>query len=221
MRMYDLFSGLGGASQAFLEGGWSVCRFEKNSMLADPKSEDYVPLTDEIDLTHENAAKALAYPEDKVDFLWASPPCDEFSLAFPAPRSVASREGKLDEYEPDMKPLMATLEIIRLVKPRYWAIENVQGAIRYFEPHIGKHRMKIGSMYLWGNFPMVGLKEIDSTHKKKLFASTGAQTKLRSNVHAKTPHWLSEQMRVAVQYQMTLDDFMASLEDVSWAWKHD
>ena len=218
MKMYDLFSGLGGASQAFVENGWSVQRFEINPELANPESDSYVPLTNEIDITNQNMYWLFNHKKNDVDFLWASPPCDQFSLAFPAPRSVASRNGELDKYDPDMKPLLATLEIIRLVKPRYWAIENVQGAIRYFEPHIGKHRIKIGSMYLWGNFPMVGLKVMDSTHKKKLFSSTNAQTKLRSNVHAKTPMWLSDQMRRAVQYQMTIDDFSDSLEDVSWAW---
>lgn len=205
--MLDLFSGLGGAHCAFQfpennKSIWKIYSVEKNRKLYATHHLDIVKQTYEV----------IALFEDmEIDFLWASPPCYDFSLAYPAPRAVASREGTLDEYKPDMKPLEATLKIIEAVKPRYWAIENVQGAIRYFEPYIGKHRLKLGSCYLWGNFPIVGFDVKDTQHKKKLFAKTHKDTPNRSNVHAKTPYWISNQVRIAVQYQMMIDDFAQGL----------
>ena len=204
--MLDLFSGLGGAHFAFQipqnnKKIWKIYSVEKNKKLYATHHMDIVQQTDQV---------IDAFKDKKIDFLWASPPCDEFSLAYPAPRSVAAREGVLDLYQPDMKPLKATLEIIAALKPRYWAIENVQGAIRYFEPYIGRHRVRLGSIYLWGNFPVVGFTTVDSKHKQKLFAKTNANTENRSNVHAKTPLWVSDQVRIAVQYQMMIDDFAQS-----------
>jgi len=199
-QMVDLFSGMGGANSAFT-GIWQVHSVESNRDFA---------ATHHLDIVKQTDAVIAALLDIDIDFLWSSPPCDEFSLAYPAPRSVAAREGVLDLYKPDMKPLEATLKIIDALKPRYWAIENVQGAIRYFEPYIGKHRVKLGSIYLWGNFPVVGFTTVDSKHKQKLFAKTNANTENRSNVHAKTPHWVSNQVRIAVQYQMMIDDFAQS-----------
>ena len=140
MQMLDLFSGLGGASEAFLQNGWHVIRIDNNPMFG-PGGKNEVPHT----ITSDVIRFRNTFEPKTIDFLWASPPCNEFSLAYPAPRSVAAREGVLDLYKPDMKPLEATLAIIKAIKPRYWAIENVQGAIRYFEPYIGRHRVKYGS----------------------------------------------------------------------------
>ena len=80
-----------------------------------------------------------------------------------------------------------------------------------FKPYIGDHRVRLGSVYLWGNFPIVGFTTIDSRHKQKLFAKTNKDTPNRANVHAKVPFWISEQVRISVQYQMMIDDFFESL----------
>jgi len=209
-KMIDLFSGLGGASASFVthtfedKPVWEVDRIDNNVNLRADYYYDIVNDCQDI-IDH--------YYGEQIDFLWASPPCDEFTLAFPAPRAVAAREGNLAAYSPDMAPLEATLEIIRALRPRYWAIENVQGAIRYFKPYIGEHRVKLGSAYLWGNFPVVGFTTVDSKHKQKLFAKTNKDTPNRSNVHAKVPFWISEQVRISVQYQMMIDDFWDDIHE--------
>ena len=201
--MIDLFSGLHGASAAFTDHGWGVISIERNRDLTATYHMDVKAQKDEI--------VQLLNKLERIDFLWASPPCYEFSHAYPAPKSVAARAGELDSYEPDMSVVLATIDIIRAVKPRYWALENVQGACRYFRPHLGEHRIKLGAAYIWGNFPRLGFKEITKSHKKELFSKTGKNTPNRSNVHAKIPYWISEQIRQSVQYQMMLDDFAESL----------
>ena len=204
--MIDLFSGLGGASEAFVKNGWHVIRIENNPVFA-PGGEHYVPWTvcaDVMDSSVEN------YPEKyhPIDFLWASPPCYEFSTAYNSIRSTRARQGI--DHEPDMTLINRTIELIELIKPRYWAIENVVGASKYFQPLLGKHRLLVGSAMLWGNFPIIGFEALEKAYKKKK-GDLARWSDIRANERAKIPYWLSEQMRISVQYQMTIDDFEQSL----------
>ena len=199
--MIDLFSGLHGASAAFTENGWGVISIEKNR---DLEATYHMDVLREKDQIIEILSKL-----ERIDFLWASPPCHDFSLGFSAPRSVAAREERLDLYEPDMSTVLATIEIIESVRPRYWAIENVQGACRYFMPVLGEHRIKLGPAYIWGNFPRLGFKEINNRYK--VDQDPGKRDPLRSTKRAKIPYWISDQVRQSVQYQMMLDDFAESL----------
>ena len=209
MRMLDLFSGLGGASESFRENGWEVWRGDFNELFYLEDSEYYVPDTVKWDAYTDDV------PAGKIDFLWASPPCYEFSTAFHSPRSIAQREGR--EYEPDMTMINRTKEIIDIVKPRFWAVENVVGSSKYIEPIFGKHRILLDSAMIWGNFPIVGFEEKEKG-RKKIVGDKARHSPIRSNIRAKMPYWLSDQMRIAVQYQMMISDFEDSLEDVSWAY---
>lgn len=209
MIMLDLFSGLGGASEAFLQEGWKVYRLDNNRLFSDPDSEYFVPNTQYADLK-------LMKPDfyiGKIDFLWASPPCQEFSLAYNSLRSRAAREGK--EFYPNMDLVEITAKIIETVKPRFWAVENVHGSQEFLNPIFGKYRIKLGSALIWGNFPIVGFDAQEKGFKDKIWEK---DSPIRANLRGKMPYWLSDQMRTAVQYQMMLSDFEDSLKDVSWAW---
>lgn len=59
------------------------------------------------------------------DFVWASPPCTEFSVA----KTVGER--KLDEA---MELVCKAAEIISHINPTYYAIENPTGLLRLFLP---------------------------------------------------------------------------------------
>ena len=74
LKMVDLCSGLGGASQTMVDNGWEVVRFDNNPLLKD------VPHTRLHDIM-----KMPKFEADDVDLIWASPPCVEFSLAIPYP----------------------------------------------------------------------------------------------------------------------------------------
>ena len=79
---------------------WGVISIEKNRNLEATYHMDVLREKDQI-------IEILSKLE-RIDFLWTSPPCYEFSLAYPAPRSVAARNGDLDLYEPDMSLVLAT-----------------------------------------------------------------------------------------------------------------
>ena len=195
MHMIDLYSGLGGASEAFLKAGWRVDRFDNNPLLDD------IPHTSMIDLsTH------IVAPASSIDLLWCSPPCYEFSQAFSAPAPSAKRRG--EEFSPDLSDLRVCLEHRDRINPRWWVIENVVGAIKHFEPILGPPRQIIGSFVLWGNFPYLPFTRdqeiIMKGHKAK---NDKRWSPLRSNHRAKIPYILSESMRLAFE-NPTLEDWI-------------
>lgn len=199
MRVLDLFSGLGGFSEAFVRSGDEVLRVENNPLLSE------VPHTTMQDV-HEMRERLALYhaqgePIREYDVLLAGPPCREFSLAYSSPRSIAHRNG--EEYEPSMELLEATLDIIRITKPRYWVIENVIGSISYFEAVGLTPRQIHGPHVLYGNFPMFECGPLP-TKASKDKTSTNP---LRANHKALIPLELSAQLRKAIVEQTTLFDF--------------
>lgn len=201
----DLFSGLGGASEAFLEDNdnWTVLRVDNNPLLAD------VPNTMMTDIK-KLPTKIRWHTADKirpgrVDAIWASPPCREFSNAYSSPKSIWGREHGLDSYEPDMSLLEAAMEIIELVDPKYWIIENVVGSIRYFAEYLGEPRQIIGPYVLWGNFPYVDVDETKLKNKSK--KDVHSSNPLRSNFKAKVDYEISSSMKSAIENQKSIFSF--------------
>ena len=120
MNMLDLYSGLGGASQPFLDHDWNVIRIDNNPLLSEVPNTTMKDIL-KIDLSH------IVNDEDPITLIWASPPCLEFSQGFSSPKSKARREGI--PFEADMSLMLKAKEIIDFAKPKYWVIENVVGAI--------------------------------------------------------------------------------------------
>lgn len=90
-------------------------------------------------------------PCQYFDVIVASPPCTEFSeLLF---LSIAKKQRGPGNPEKGMELVRACLRIIEEVRPRFWVIENVRGAIKYFEPLLGPPKLTHRPWYLWGNFP--------------------------------------------------------------------
>lgn len=123
--MLDLFAGLGGASAAMRERGWSVVTVE-----LDPRFRPDV------------VADVSRLPiRGRWDLLWASPPCTEYSReAMPW-----CRTGR----PPDETLWRAAEAAITELRPRWWVIENVRGAIRYH----GRPTRAYGPVFLWGDMP--------------------------------------------------------------------
>lgn len=198
-HMVDLFSGLGGASEAFVEAKWNVLRIDNNPLLSS------VPFTaiKSIFEVRDNCRANWLVP--KIDFIWASPPCTEFSGGFASPKSIASRTIGLENYEPDMTLLQAAMDIIETVKPKYWCIENVVGSIRYFAEYLGEPRQIIGPYVLWGNFPMIDCEK-EGVMKKK-FKDTNSRDPLRSNKRAKVDFAISKAMLDAIENQKSILEY--------------
>lgn len=196
----DLFSGLGGASQAFVDDfdNWSVLRIDNNPLLGG------VPYTIIDDVTKIRSGIQV-YHKAKIDCIWASPPCREFSNAYSSPKSIHIREHGIDSYRPNMSLLTAALEVIEKVKPKYWVIENVVGSIRYFEEYLGAPRQIIGPYVLWGNFPFLKVEE--SELQTKASKDVHSNNPLRSNYKAKVDYAISKALKDTIESQLSILDF--------------
>lgn len=191
MKMLDLYSGLGGASEAFLQNGWEVLRLENNPLL------EGVPETEITDILEWDFEIMGDTPMSQIDLIWSSPPCREFSNAYNAPKSKAKRAG--EEFKPNFEHVIKTMEIIKWVNPRYFVIENVRGAIQDFKHLLGNPRQIVGSWALWGNFPYMHIKNF---HEVK--EDAWSDNPLRANIRAKIPYPLSDSLRIAIESQRSL-----------------
>ena len=189
--MLDLFSGLGGASEAFVHGPnpWAVLRYENNPALGE------IPYTTLCDLTNFDI-----HIRHAVDLVWASPPCTEFSRGFNAPGPTAEREGR--DFQPDLTLVKRAVEIIAELEPSTWVIENVVGSIKHLEPILGEPRQIIGPFVLWGNHPLLDLGDFDFEKKGDFPPS-----EMRPNLRAKVPLELSQALRSALENQTQLSDW--------------
>ena len=186
--VWDLCSGLGGWSEAFVQDEWIVIRIEINTELT------YIPHTLHFDV-RDYADWIDLLP--KPDLILASPPCTEFSMC------QNFHDGRPED--PDMSILMACIDIIQITKPKYWCIENVAGACRYFEPILGKHTQRAGPFFLWGNFPYVAL-DPSWTHNKE--DQVKGPRFLRANQRGKIPFTISFKMLQGFKQQKTLEEYL-------------
>ena len=156
----DLCSGTGSATKPFKrDGGFDVWRIDSDErhdpdVVADVRNIPYC-----LELSRQPF------------FVWASPPCAQFtreSLPW------IETDGK-----PDMSIVSACWEFIKKHKPDWWIIENVAGAIPFFNPVLGRPRQIIGAFHLWGNFPP--LPQLRVTWKQKQ-AYAGNQIKQRATI---------------------------------------
>ena len=200
-HMLDLFSGFGGASEAMVKDDtWSVLRIENNPLLGG------VPYTIIDDVKNiANNIFGSHNVKQKIDLIWASPPCREFSSGYSSPKSIWCREHGIESYQPNMELLEAALRIIEIVKPKYWVIENVVGSIRYFEEYLGEPRHIIGPYVLWGNFPILDCNPemIEAKSSKDVHSSNP----LRSNYKAKVDIHISRTLKETIESQMSILDY--------------
>jgi hypothetical protein len=136
----DLFSGTGQATAGFERRGWRVIRVD-------------------VDGRHHPTlvADVRRLPLDRpVDFLWASPPCTEFSTANPRIDHTTKR--------PSLELVFAALRAVAELRPRFWVLENVRGAI----PFLGTPAQKIGPWCLWGYFPPIRVSFEMQTYLKAM-----------------------------------------------------
>ena len=200
-KILDLYSGLGGFSEAFMnDENYEVLRLEINPLLSEVENTE---IMDCKHFLHElRKLKDEGFEHERPYAILAAPPCTEFSLGFNSPRSKAARSGTLETYEPDMSHLLTILEIVRLLNPRYWIVENVSGACPYFEPILGRHSWTNRSCYLWGKFPALGTVLTSKLAKDKIGSGV-----MQHNLRSLVPIEISQAIKEAFENQMTLLDF--------------
>jgi hypothetical protein len=154
MRVVDLFSGLGGFSQAFIDRGHNVVRFDNDEQFSEV---EYTIICDVLDLTAEDLCD---YVWDIPDIILASPPCNHFSIASVyhhwkngEPTEATKKQIELVRY---------TIKLIEEVSPKYWILENPRGMLRrvlgkpnkfLYMAAYGKKAKKPTD--LWGVFPPI------------------------------------------------------------------
>jgi len=208
MKLFiDLFAGLCGASQAFIDDqGWKVLAIDNNQLCIDEVesirgggSLRGTPGLTYFKMDLSDSRATIAFLKRFITrgvyesvVIWASPPCTEFSDA------QINRPSN-----PSLALMLSTMEIIEAIGPDSWFLENVKGAIRDFKPYVGVHRQKMGSFFVWGNFPYVGVPRIDL--KKDDAWSTNP---LRANIRAKVPFEISLAILKSLELQSRLDEWL-------------
>ena len=163
MNILDLYCGLGGWAKGFLEKGHSVTGYDIIDF-----SEKYPGKFIRADL--------LTFSDfPSADIIVASPPCTDFSKAS-FPKTWKSVQRFPPDIQGAVKLFNRVYEIVELVKPRYFIIENVRGAQKY----VGRARMHIGSRYFWGNFPLFSVGNADDIYGKWKMPPSEDRAALRS-----------------------------------------
>lgn len=174
MLMLDICCGVGGASAAMVALGWDVLTLDIDPAFCPDIVADI---------------RTWSYSGPTPDLIWCSPPCEEFSREF----MPWSRTG----VKPSLDLVLSCKRIISEVRPRYWIIENVRGAVRYLAPILGRKRANYGPFFLWGNFPDLGHVKL-SMRKKESYSSS------RPELRAAIPYALSDAVALAVEHQQKL-----------------
>ncbi len=170
-KVVDLCSGLGGASKPFRDRGHQVF------------SVDIDPIFESDLLADVRRLEKNDFPFEP-DFIWASPPCTEFT------------KWNMPWYPnktPDISLVKHCIYLIRELKPRYWTLENVRGSLPFITPLLGEPTKRISYYYLWGNFPL-----FDTRVKKRSQKTSSTKPGARSKI----PYELSKTLCVALEHAL-------------------
>jgi len=101
--MLDLFSGTASVSRTFREAGWETTSLDRD-----------LPADIRADVLEWDFRE---FQPGHFDFVWASPPCTEYSKAKTTGRRDLATANRIVE---------RTLEIIEFLQPQAWILENPQ-----------------------------------------------------------------------------------------------
>ncbi|OQD36000.1 DNA cytosine methyltransferase [Bacillus toyonensis] len=125
----DLFSGAGGMSEGFLQAGFHIpCATDYSKEVAETYINRHQQLGYDVnyysgdirELTKNRKKFKGFIGENKIDVIVGGPPCQGFSLS-----------GKRLEDDIRNTLFIEYLRMVKLVKPKYFVMENVEGLLSY------------------------------------------------------------------------------------------
>lgn len=116
MRTIELFAGTKSASEVFAAHGHETFTIDNDATLLPDLCAD--------------VCKLSSFIAEARDILWASPPCQGFSVAAIGKNWNKDYTPKTQSAEDAMEMVKSTLRIIRTSTPRWWFIENPRGMLR-------------------------------------------------------------------------------------------
>jgi len=157
----DLFSGLNGWSEPWKEAGHEVITLDIEPSFGADLRMDIVEFA-------KDPKGYIAYgPENgwglPVDVVLASPPCESFSVMTIGRNWTVDHIPKTERAVKAVEWVKATLEVIDILRPAYWVMENPRAKLRkldFMQPYgrrtvtycrLGERFMKPTD--LWGGFP--------------------------------------------------------------------
>lgn len=205
MKVLDLFSGLGGWSQAFKDRGHCVTTLD-----IDKKFKPTIC----IDILKINPGYLKGY---KPDIILASPPCNCFSVASIRYHWVDGKP-KDEQTKTAIDIVNRTLFIIKCCNPKWWAMENPRGMLRtvigkpQYEVTYCQYGMKIMKPTdIWGVLPDEFIpkrcKPGSSCHERAMRGSRhGTQGIVKNDFYN---HNRASELRAVVPYELSMDICLA------------
>jgi len=208
MNVLDLFSGLGGWSEAFKDRGHRVVTIDILAKFNPTICIDIMNI--------DNISKY-----GNFDIILASPPCNCFSVASIGKHWVGKEIKYTPKDEETKKAILLvqhTLKLIEEHNPKFWILENPMGILRklsFMQKYehrfvtycqYGEHRMKPTD--LWGKFPKLFIakscKNGDLCHDRAPRGSHigGTQGIKSSEERAKIPYGLSLAICIACEEEL-------------------
>lgn len=136
--MVELCAGTGTMAAAFRALGWRTLTVD-------------VDARHKPDVCADVRALGVELVSEVPGFVWASPPCPEFS------RHDQPWTKARNPPEPDMTITRACVALIVAWSPPWWCVENVRGAGPWYRPILGRHVDHIGrAHWLYGRLPVLG-----------------------------------------------------------------
>jgi hypothetical protein len=215
MRVLDLFSGLGGWSQAFKDRGHEVVTVDIN-----PKFNPTI-VADVMNLTPKDFEKY-----GQFDIILASPPCNCFSVASVYRHwDKDTKRPKDEETRHAIRLVGHTIWLILNLQPRWWILENPRGMMRkvlgkpvvttYFaswQTENDNRKPVFKATDLWGVIPEgIKWKKPKTWQDAPRGARTGTQGIKDAELRAKIPYGLSLAVCLACERELKSINFSKKL----------